>query len=125
MRAVSVQIAVNLVGAVESPGSPPAEFLVIDINARVDNVCGDARASRGVVVVGPELAIGGMGDTWEAPGGSIALADDGEGSHFVVLFDEVHLETMLADCSCHNNTRKLTSGLIRIFSMVVWSKAPA
>lgn len=93
MRAVPVQIAVNTVGVIESPGSPPAEFLVVDVDARVNDVCGDARASRGVIVVGPELAIGGMGDAWEAPGGSIALADNREGSHFLVLFDEVDLFT--------------------------------
>lgn len=93
MRAVSVQIAVNLVGVVESPGSPPAEFLVVDVDARVDNICGDARASCGVVVVGLKLAIGGMRDAWEAPRGSIALADNREGSYFLVLFDKVDLFT--------------------------------
>lgn len=90
---MSVQIAVYLVGIVEPPGSPPAEFLVVYIDASVDNIYGNAGASGGVVVVCLELAIGGARDSWETPGWSVALTDNGERGHFGVFLDEVHLLT--------------------------------
>lgn len=90
---MSVQIPIYIIGVVKTPGSPSAEFLVVDIDASVDNIYGNAGASAGVVVVCLEFSIGGTRDSWETPGWRIVLTDDGERGHFGVLLDEVDLVT--------------------------------